>query len=72
LYTLYQIDTKKTNMGNKMQLNGNNVKNVRLHVPLDIYKRLKKYQAQKILDDKPEQSLAQICVELLDKATQNL
>ena len=59
-------------MSNKMQLNGNNIKNVRLHVPIDIYKRLKKYQAKKILDDKPEQSLAQVCVELLDKATEHL
>lgn len=59
-------------MGNKMQLNDNNVKNIRLYIPLHIYKRLKKYQAKKILDDKPEQSLAQVCVELLDKATEHL
>lgn len=64
--------TKKTNMGNKMQLKGNNIKNVRLHVPIDIYTRIKKYQAKKILDDKPEQSLAQVCVELLDLATREL
>ena len=59
-------------MDNKMQLNGNNIKNVRLHVPIDIYRRLKKYQAKKILDDKPELSLAQVCVELLAKATEDL
>lgn len=59
-------------MTNKMQLNDNNIKNVRLHVPIDIYRRLKKYQARKILEDKPEQSLAQVCVELLAKATENL
>ena len=59
-------------MGNKMQLKGNNIKNVRLHVPIDIYTRIKKYQAKKILDDKPEQSLAQVCVELLDLATREL
>ena len=59
-------------MSNKMQLKGNNVKNVRLYVPIDIYMRLKKYQAKRILDDKPEQSLAQVCIELLDQATREI
>lgn len=55
-----------------MQQKDNDIKNIRLYVPMHIYKRLKKYQARKILEDKPEQSLAQICVELLDAATQHL
>lgn len=55
-----------------MQQKDNTIKNIRLYVPLHIYKRLKKYQAKKILEDKPEQSLAQICIELLDSATQHL
>ena len=47
-------------------------KNVRLFVPIDIYNRVKKYQAQRILDDKPELSLAQVCIELLDNGTKDI
>lgn len=55
-----------------MQQKDNEIKNIRLYIPIHIYKRLKKYQAKKILEDKPEQSLAQICIELLDEATQHI
>lgn len=55
-----------------MQQKHNDIKNIRLYIPIHIYKRLKKYQAKKILEDQPEQSLAQICVELLDAATRHM
>lgn len=48
------------------------IKNIRLTIPVNIYKRIKKYQARKILDDQPELSLAQVCIELLDKGTKRL
>jgi hypothetical protein len=48
------------------------IKNIRLTIPVDVYKRIKKYQARKILEDQPELSLAQVCVELLDKGTKRI
>ena len=59
-------------MSKNMQQNSDKIKHVRLQVPIEIYRRLKKYQAQKILDDKPEQNLAQVCIELLEKATKEM
>lgn len=48
------------------------VKNIRLTVPIAIYRKLKKYQARQILQNKPELSLQQVCIELLDSATKKL
>ena len=48
------------------------VKNIRLFVPQHIYLRLKKYQAKKIMNDEPAESLAAICIELIDKGTKKL
>ena len=45
------------------------VKNMRLHIPIDLYNRIKKCQARLILSDQPEKSLANVCIDLLYKAT---
>lgn len=63
---------KKTPKSPKRQSNNDEVKNIRLTIPIDIYRRLKKYQARKILQNKPELSLQQVCIELLDTATRRL
>ena len=44
-------------------------KNLRLHVPEDLYRRIKKRQAQRVLDDMPEKSIAHVCIDLLYQAT---
>ena len=46
-----------------------NIKNVRLHVPIDLYNRIKKEQARRVLADLPEKTLANVCIDLLYQAT---
>lgn len=43
------------------------IKNVRLHVPLPIYTRLRKYKALRVVNDYPEESIAQVCILLIEK-----
>lgn len=62
---------KKVSQTNKYMQNAE-VKNIRLTVPIGIYRKLKKYQARKILQNKPELSLQQVCIELLDTATKKI
>lgn len=43
------------------------IKNVRLHMPREIYERVKKCRAQRILKDLPDKSIAGVCLILIEK-----
>lgn len=45
------------------------IKNIRLYVPIDLYNKLRKHQAKGVLQNKPYESLHDICLKILEKGT---
>jgi hypothetical protein len=46
----------------------NPIKHMKLHVPIPVHERMQRYRAGQILQGKPDKSLEQTALELIDQA----